>query len=145
MILGRNVTSPRRGKETSDSTRSGCRSLRVRNTGRNPQLNLRPRISFAPNIDLAAEALAALAHPRKSPVAGALTKCEDLRFHTYSIVANADSEICITKGDFGFDLPGHCMLVTVPDRFACDPISLIANDGSQVARPALDDDSVLRF
>jgi hypothetical protein len=78
-------------------------------------------------------------------VAGALTMCEDLGFHTYSIVANADSEICISKGDFGFDLRGLCMLVRVPDRFPCDPISFITNDGSQVARPALDDDAVLKF
>src|SRR5882757_4854432 len=145
MILGRKVRSSRGGKEISDSTRSGCRSLRVCNTGRNPQLNLRPCISFAPNIELAAKALAALAHPRKSPVAGALTMCEDLRLHTYSIVAHADSEICITKSDFGFDMPGLCMLVRVPDRFSYDPISLITNDGGQVARPALDDDAVLRL
>jgi hypothetical protein len=78
-------------------------------------------------------------------VAGALTVCEDLRFHTYSIIAHADSQICISKGDFGFDLPGFCMLVRVPDRFPCDSISLITNDGSQFARPALDDDTVLRF
>jgi hypothetical protein len=94
---------------------------------------------------VAAKALAALAHPRKSPVAGALTMCEDLRFHTYSIVAHADSEICITKGDFGFDMPGLCMLVRVPDRFPCDPISVITNGGSQVARPALNDYAVLRL
>ena len=91
------------------------------------------------------KALAALAHSGKSPVAGPLTACEDLRIHTYSIIAHADSEIGIAKSDFGLNMASLCVLVRVADRLACDAISLVTNDGSQLAGPALHDHAVLRL
>ncbi len=118
--------------------------MRVRNTGRNTQLDLRTRISLTPNVEMALKTLAALAHSGKSPVPGSLTTCEDMRIHTYSVVAHADSKIGIAKSDFDLNLAGHCMLVRVADRFSCDAISLIANVGSQFAGPALHDYAVLR-
>jgi hypothetical protein len=109
------------------------------------KLDLRTRISLTPNMEAPPKALAALAHSGKSPVAGPLTPCEDLRFHTCSIIAHADSEIGIAKSDFGLDLARLCMLVRVADRFACDAIGLVTNDGSQLAGPALHDYAVLRL
>jgi putative oxidoreductase len=55
------------------------------------------------------KALAALAHSGKSPVAGPLTTCEDLRIHTYSIIAHADGEIGIAKSDFALNMAGLCI------------------------------------
>src|ERR1700719_1354716 len=101
------------------------------------KLDLRTCIALTPNMEVTANALAALAHSGKSPVAELLTPCEDLRIHTYSIIAHADCEIGIAKGDFDLYMAGLCMLVRVADRFACDAISLVASDGSQLAGPAL--------
>ena len=101
------------------------------------KLDLRTRISLAPNMKVTPEALAALAHSGKSPMARPLTPCEDLGIHTYSIIAHADGEIGIAESDFDLDLAGRCMLIRVADRFACDVIGLVTNDGSQLARPAL--------
>ena len=94
-------------------------------------------------MEMTPEALAALAHSRKSPVAGPLTRYEDPRIHTHSIIAHADGEIGIANRDFDFDMAGLCMLVGVADRFACNAISLVTNDGSQLAEPALYDYAVL--
>jgi YD repeat-containing protein len=64
---------------------------------------------------------------------------------TYAISAHADREIGIAKSDFALNMAGLCMLVRVPDRLACDAISLVTNDGSQSAGPALHDYAVLRL
>ena len=109
------------------------------------KLDLRTRIALTPQVEMTPKAVAAFAHSGKSPVAGPLTPCEDLRIHTYSIIAHADSEIDIAKSDFGLNMAGLCMLVGVADRFACDAISLVTNDGSQLSAPALHDYSVLRL
>jgi hypothetical protein len=50
-------------------------------------------------MEVTPKALAALAHSGKSPVAGPLAPCEDLRIYTYSIIAHADSELGIAKAD----------------------------------------------
>jgi hypothetical protein len=68
------------------------------------QLDLRTRFSLTPNLKVTPKALAALAHSGKSPVAGPLAPCEDLRIHSYSIIAHPDCEIGIAKSDFGLDL-----------------------------------------
>jgi len=94
-------------------------------------------------MEMTPEALAALAHSRKSPVAGPSTRYEDPRIHTHSIIAHADGEIGIANSDFDFDMAGLCMLVGVADRFARNAISLVTNDGSQLAGPALHDYAVL--
>ena len=112
---------------------------------RDAQLDFRTRISLAPNVELTPKALAALAHSGKSPVAGPLTLCEDLGIHAYSIIAHADREIASPKDDLDLDMAGLCMLVRVADRFARDAISLVTNDGSQLAGPALHDYAVLRL
>jgi hypothetical protein len=108
------------------------------------ELDLRTRIALTPNMEMTRKALAALAHSGKSPVAGPLTPCKDLKIHTYSIIAHADSEIGITESDFDLNMGGLCMLVRVADRFACDAISLVTNDGSQLAGPALHEYAILR-
>jgi len=96
-------------------------------------------------MEVTPKALAALAHSGKSPVPGPLTTCENLGIHTYSIIAHADSEIGIAKSDFGLNMAGLCMLVRVADRFARNAISLVTNDGSQLAGPALHDRAVFRL
>ena len=106
---------------------------------RDAKLDLRTRISLAPDMEMTSKALAALAHSWKSPVAGALTMCEDLGIHTYSIISHTDSEICIPKNNFGLNMAGLCMLVRIADCFAYDAISLVANDSNQLAGPALRD------
>jgi hypothetical protein len=108
------------------------------------KFDLRTRISLAPYMEVTPKALAALVHSGKSPVAGPLTTCEDLRVQTYSIIAHPDREIGIAKSDFGLYMAGLCMLVGVADRFACDAISLVTNYGSQLAGPTLHDCAVLR-
>jgi len=109
------------------------------------KLDLRTRILLTPNMEVTPKALAALAHSGKSPVAGPLTPCEDLRIRTYSIIAHTNREIGVAKSDFGLNKAGLCMLARVADRFACDAISLVANDGRQLAGPALHDYAVLRL
>jgi hypothetical protein len=69
----------------------------------------------------------------------------DAQLDTYSIIAHADREIGIAKSDLGLDEAGLCMLVRVAHRFPCDVISLVANDGSQLAEPGLHDNAVLRL
>jgi len=96
-------------------------------------------------MQMTPKALAALAHSGKSPVAGPLTPCEDLRIRTYSIIAYTNREIGIAKSDFGLDMAGLCMLIRVADRFACNAISLVTNDGSQLAGPAFHDYAILNL
>jgi hypothetical protein len=91
------------------------------------------------------EALAAFAHSGKSPVAGPFTACEDLSIHAYSVIAHADREIGIAKSDLGLDAAGLCMLVRIADRFPCNAVSLVADDGGQLAGLALHDYAVLRL
>src|ERR1700688_1624666 len=67
------------------------------------------------------KALAALAHSGKSPAAGPLTTCEDLRIHTYSVIAHADSKIGIAKGDLALDVARLCKLVRIADRSPPSP------------------------
>src|SRR5437016_3397369 len=130
---------PQPGEKVSKSAGCGWRGLCVCDLGGDAKLDLRTRIPLTPNMEAAAKTFAALAHPRKSPVAGPLTRCEDLRIHPYSIIPYADSEILIGKSDFGLDMSGLCMLVRVAHRFARDAVGVITNDGGQLARPAFDD------
>jgi hypothetical protein len=112
--------------------------------GGDAKLDLRTRISLTPNMEVTPKALAALAHSGNSPVAGPLTPREDLRIHTYPIIAHADGEIGSTESDFGLNMAGLCMLVRVADRFAHDATSLVTNDDGQLAGRALHDYAVLR-
>jgi hypothetical protein len=133
-----------RSQSVSKSAGQGCRGLYVCDLSGDAKLNFRTRIPLTPNMEVTPKARAALAHAGKSPVAGPLTPCEDLRIHTCSIIAHADSEIGITESDFGLDMAGLCMLVRVADRFAYDVTSLVTNDDSQLAGPALHHYAVLR-
>jgi hypothetical protein len=134
-----------RSQKGSNSSGYGCRGLCVCDLSGDAKLDLRTRVSLTPNVEATAKAFAALPHSGKSPVAAPLTMSEDLGIHTYSIIAHADGEIGIAKRDFGPNMAGLCMLVRVADRFACDAISLVTNDGSQLAGPALHDYAVLRL
>ena len=78
-------------------------------------------------------------------MAGPLTTCENLSVYTNSVIEHADREIGIAKSDFGLDMAGLCMLVCIVDRLARNAISLVTNDGSQLAGPALHDRTVLRL
>jgi hypothetical protein len=133
-----------RSEKASKSAGHGCRGLCVCDMSGDAKLDLRTRISLSPNMEVTPETLAALAHSGKAPVAGPLAPCEDLRIHTYPIIAHADSEIGITESDFGLNMSGLCMLVRVADRFAYDATSLVTNDNSQLAGRALHDYAVLR-
>jgi hypothetical protein len=95
-------------------------------------------------MEVTPKTLTALAHSGQPPVARPLTPCEDLSIHTYSIITHADSEIGIAESHFDLNVAGLCMLVRVADRFACDTISLVTNDSSQLAGPALHAHAVLR-
>ena len=110
---------------------------------RDAKFDLRTRISLTSNMEVTPKALTALAHSGKSPVARPLTSSQNRRIHAYSIIAHADGELGIAKDDFGLDMTALCMLVGVADRFARDAISLVTNDGSQLAAPALHDQAVL--
>ena len=134
-----------RTQQASKSAGYGCPGVCVCDTSGDTKLDLRTCISLTPNMELTRKALAALAHAGKSPVAGPLTTCEDLRINTYPIIAHANSEIGIAKSDFGLNMAGLCMLIRVAERFACDAISLVTNDGSQLAGLALHDYAILRL
>jgi hypothetical protein len=97
------------------------RSLRVCDMSEDTKLDLRTSISLTPNMQVTPKALAALAHSGKSPAAGPLTTCEDLRIHTYSVIAHADSEIGVAKGDLALDVARLCMLVRIADRTPPSP------------------------
>jgi hypothetical protein len=94
-------------------------------------------------MEVTAQAPAALAHPGRFPVAGPQTVRVDPWIHTYSIIAHADCEISIAKGDLALDAARLCMLVRIADRFPRDAVSLAASDGSQLAGPALHDHAIL--
>lgn len=104
---------------------------------RDAKLDLRTCIALAPNMQVAPKALAALAHPGKSPVAGPLTTSEDLGRHTYAIIAHPDRKIGTTKRNLDLYMASLRMLVRVADRFANDAISLVTNDNTQVSGPTL--------
>ena len=87
-------------------------------------------------MEMTPKALAALAHSGKSPMAGPLSTCEDLRVHTYPVIPHADGEIGIAESDLGLDMAPLGMLVCIADRFPCDAVSLVARDGGQLARPS---------
>ena len=131
--------SPGRVKESSDAAECGYRRLRVSDSGRYSQFNFCARVPFAPDVEPTANAFAALAHPRQSPVACALTTGEDRRVDTDPIIPYAYAQIRFPKGDFGLNMSGVRMVVRVADRLACDAIDVVTNHGSQLARPALDD------
>src|SRR3984957_1609690 len=76
-------------------------------------------------------------------MACAPTTGEDRRVNTDPIVPYAYSQIRIPKGDFGLNMSGVRVLVCVADRFAGNPIDVVSNTGTQLARLALDHDSVL--
>jgi hypothetical protein len=134
-----------RPKKISESAGSRYPGMCICDMSGDAKLDLRSCIALAPNMEVTLKALAAFAHSGKSPVAAPLTTSEDLGIHTYSIIAHANKEIGIAKSDFGLNMGGLCMLVRVADRFACDAISLVANDGSQLAGPALHNYVVLRL
>jgi hypothetical protein len=95
-----------RSQRVSKSAGHECRELCVCDMSGDAELDLRTRIALTPNMEMTRKALAALAHSGKSPVAGPLTPCKDLRIHTYSIIAHADSEIGITESDFDLNMGG---------------------------------------
>jgi hypothetical protein len=109
------------------------------------KFNLRACVLLAPDIEVTAQALAALTHPRKSPMACALTRNEDLWIHANAVIAHPYSELPFTKGDFSLDMPGVCVLVCVPNGLANDPINVITEDGNQLTRSALNDYPVFRL
>ena len=133
-----------RSQKASKSAGQGCRGLSVCDMSGDAKLDLRTRISLSPNMEVPPKARAALAHSGKSPMAGPLSPCEDLRIHPYPVIAHADSEIGITESDFGLNMARLCMLVRVADRFAHDATRLVTNDNSQLAGRALHDYAVLR-
>jgi hypothetical protein len=112
---------------------------------RYPKFNLRACVLLAPDIELTAEAFATLAHPRKSPMACAPAVNEDLWIDTNAVIAHPYSELPFTKGDFGLDMSGVCVLVCVANGLANDPVNVIAEDGDQLSRPALNDYPVFRL
>jgi hypothetical protein len=128
-----------------ESGERGSTRLRVGDVGWYAQLDLGARVSLTPNVEVTSNALAALAHSRKPPVTRPLTPRKDLRIHANSVIAHSDSEIGIAKSDFGLNMAGLRMLVRIADRFACDAISLITNDGGQLAAPTLHDYAILWF
>src|SRR5258707_12622169 len=97
-----------------------------------------------PDIEPAAETLAALAHSRQPPVACTLSLSQNQRVHPYPVVAHAKGEIRIPKSDFGLDMSGVGMLVCVANGLPPDSVSFITHDGNQLAGPALDHYPVLR-
>src|SRR4029077_19608046 len=62
-----------RSQASSDPAECGYRRPCVSDSGRYTQLNFCARVPFAPDLEPTANAFAALAHSRKSPVACALT------------------------------------------------------------------------
>src|ERR1700729_3416127 len=107
----------------------GNTRVRIGNAGWYAKFNLGARIFFTPQIELTAQPLAPFAHSGQPPVARPLTLREDLRIHTYSIIAHTDGEIGFAKGEIGLNVPGLRMLIGVADRLARDAIGLVTNEG----------------
>ena len=76
-------------------------------------------------------------------MAWALTFSEDRGIDTDAIVPYAYAQIGIPKGDFSFNMPGVRVLVCIAHGFTRDPIDVVSDIGTQLARLALDHDSVL--
>src|SRR5690242_20623684 len=92
-----NLLSPKR----ESATRFG---FAVSNGGRNTQLNFRPGSVFAPDFQLPAEALGALAHPRQPPVSCTHSLIGNLRINPTPVVSNMQKKLRITVGNLRFNL-----------------------------------------
>jgi hypothetical protein len=62
---------------------------------------------------------------------------EDCRIHTPAIVPHTQSELPIAVADFNLNLACAGVPKGVPHRFGSDPVDLIAKDGMEILRLAL--------
>ena len=69
---------------------------------------------------------------------------EDVWCHTFSIVAYAQSKLLTVITDFNLDVPCLRVAKGVPQRFGSDFVNLVAQDGMQISRLALDGDTECR-
>src|SRR5579872_1293014 len=103
---------------------------RVSDGSRNTQIHLRTGSRLAPNFEMSADLLSALAHTLQAPVS-LPSRCRNVGIDSRSIVANSQPQVTFCVCDFSFN--SGCLGVpeSVLQSFARDAVNVVSDDGMQ--------------
>ena len=105
--------------------------------GRNAQLDFRAGTKLAPDGQLTAYEIGALAHAMQTKMSGTTVAAEYLRIDSRSVIADSQPELTFIIADFHFDLVRLCVAEGIAHRLTCDPIDFVPKDRMKIPRPAL--------
>src|SRR6202789_784069 len=97
-------------------------------------------IEFAPDIEMAADLFGAFAHSGQTPVANAFAVIENMGIDTGTVIADANAQKFFTVSNFGFDIFGLGVSISVAERLAQDAVNFVAHDGFERPGSAFDQD-----
>ena len=97
-------------------------------------------IEFAPDIEMAADLFGAFAHSGQTPVADAFAVIEHMGIDAGTIIADTNAQKFFTVSNFGFDIFGLGVSISVAERLAQDAINFVAHDGIERPGSAFDQD-----
>src|ERR1700678_979640 len=97
-------------------------------------------IEFAPDIEMAADLFGAFAHSGQTPVTNAFAVIENMGIDTGTVIADANAQKFFTVSNFGFDIFGLGVSISVAERLAQDAVNFVAHDGFERPGSAFDQD-----
>src|SRR5271168_4715825 len=102
----------------------------------NAQLYLRTRSGFAPQLQLRADLLGALAHAWQTPVS-VPSGVKVLRVNPLSIIPDAQPKNTFAVGNLRFDLTCLCVAERISQRLARNAVNVVAENWMEAPRWAL--------
>ena len=121
------------------ATESAC-GMAVGDVAGDGKLDFGARFGPAEELEGSADAVGALAHPDKSPMAFA-SGTHDLGIDTDAVVAEEDVEVAGSVLNLDLDACGAGMKECVDDGLAADAADLVENDGMKNAGLSLHNDA----
>src|SRR5579862_1421109 len=109
---------------------------RVSDRSRNTQVHLRTGSRLAPNFEMSADLLSALAHTLQAPVS-LPSRCRNVGIDSRSIVANSQPQLTFCVCDFCFNSGRLGVPESVLQSFARDAVDVVSDDGMQLVWFAL--------
>src|SRR5262249_31358158 len=118
-----------------------ARRRTVRDRGGHAQLDLRSCSDRAAHVELAIHDPGTFAHARKPEVSLHALARQRLRLDPFPVVVDDESKLAWLVVDSDGHAPCLRVLHGVAQRLACDPVRLIAHDGIEIPRLAVDADA----
>src|SRR5262245_21472676 len=112
---------------------------RIGSGGRNRECDLGAHSGLAPDLEMTADLLRALTHPRQAEVPGLMAVqlcCVDAR----AVVTDAQLKLSVIVPDLHLNPTSACVPERITQGLAADPIDVVTDDRPKVSWRALDSD-----